>query len=89
MVRPTQHKICLKSLGNRITVLIQPNRGPGVARNFGAQRARGDYLAFLDSDDLWFPWTLQLYEEVVRTEILPSFIAGKPLGFGMRASWTK
>ena len=71
----------LKSLENRITVLMQPNRGPGAARNLGARHANGEYLAFLDSDDLWFPWTLQVYAEVVRSENCPSFIAGKPHRF--------
>lgn len=71
----------LKSLEDRITVLTQPNRGPGAARNLGARHARGDYLAFLDSDDLWFPWTLQVYAEVIRSENCPSFIAGKPHRF--------
>jgi Glycosyl transferase family 2 len=71
----------LKSSENRITVLTQPNRGPGAARNLGARHAKGEYLAFLDSDDLWFPWTLQVYAELARSENCPSFIAGKPQRF--------
>jgi glycosyltransferase involved in cell wall biosynthesis len=42
-----------------VRVLSQKNRGPAGARNAGIAAARGDVLAFLDSDDLWPPGRLE------------------------------
>lgn len=45
-------------LGDQVRLVEQENAGPSAARNRAADHARGDWLVFLDSDDLWFPWTL-------------------------------
>lgn len=65
----------------RIKVLRQKNHGPGAARNGGAKRALGEYLVFLDSDDLFFKESLDIYYQVISRAKMPSFLVGKPLIF--------
>lgn len=65
----------------RLTLLRQQNRGPGAARNLGATIAQGEYLAFLDSDDLWFPWTLSTYSQIIQSSGRPALIAGAMVHF--------
>lgn len=43
----------------RFQIITQPNAGPGVARNTGLAAATGEYLIFLDADDLFQPAFLE------------------------------
>ena len=67
------------------TLLTQNNLGPGAARNHGVANSTGRYIAFLDSDDLWFPWTLESYARAIAENDSPSFMAGKPFEFSIKA----
>jgi glycosyltransferase involved in cell wall biosynthesis len=51
--------ICQQFQDSRLKIISQKNRGLAGARNTGIRHAQGDYLAFLDADDLWLPEKLE------------------------------
>lgn len=60
-----------------VIVIHQANAGPGAARNRGAAAASGDYLVFLDSDDLWFPWSLEVLVRLVEMHARPVLLSAR------------
>ena len=50
----------LAAYGDRIRVHRQPNTGVGAARNSGVRLATGEWVAFLDADDVWTPRKIEV-----------------------------
>ena len=55
--------------GEKVQRLWQPNAGPSAARNLGLGAAHGEFVAFLDADDLWHPE--KLARQMARFEARP------------------
>ena len=64
-LRVAQQAVVDLGLQDQVRIIEQTNAGPSMARNRAAAMARGDWLVFLDSDDLWFPWTAAVMIEAL------------------------
>ncbi|HWQ34200.1 MAG TPA: glycosyltransferase family A protein [Blastocatellia bacterium] len=72
----------LRPFRDRIIYLEQENRGPAAARNLGIRRARGKYVALLDSDDVWMPEFLAEQLKILRGDSALDLVYADALLFG-------
>jgi glycosyltransferase involved in cell wall biosynthesis len=56
----------IRAFGDRVRLLKQKHAGPSEARNLAIRSSQGDWIAFLDSDDVWEPTKLARQAELVR-----------------------
>jgi len=82
---PTSH--FLPPLSSRFTLLSLPaNAGPAAARNVGIAAAIGDWIAFLDADDIWLPHRLEVGFRCVRDYPATVMVCGKSISIGGKES---
>ena len=61
-------------------IRMSQNQGPAAARNRGIAEARGEWVAFLDADDLWYPDRLEYGLAALRTHPDAGMICGGVTG---------
>jgi glycosyltransferase involved in cell wall biosynthesis len=71
----------LADYGSRIRTIYQENRGIGPARNTGIAHCAGNFLAFLDSDDMWTPRKLEVQLDAFGADPTLDAVYGKASHF--------
>lgn len=66
----------VRSYGDRVRYIYHANAGVSAARNRGAEVASGDWLAFLDADDVYYPDRLRLHAEWIARDPGLDFLTG-------------
>lgn len=61
-------ELYIKKHPQKVNYFYQVNKGLSSARNSGIRKARGEYIAFLDSDDRWLPNKLEIQMKIIDEE---------------------
>ena len=65
----------LQAFKDRIRYVHQENQGVAASRNTGVQKAKGEFIALLDGDDLWEPGKLAIQTESLERSPRAGFAA--------------
>lgn len=62
----------LSKTDNRIQFYkLEKNSGPAVARNMGIDKAKGEFMTFIDADDVWFPNFIKKSIDIIKQSNIP------------------
>ena len=68
-VERLESSVAARSIGSVLKILHQDHQGASAARNYGIKEATGDYLLFLDADDVLMPDAIEsLYQGLLQNE---------------------
>jgi len=69
-------EVIVRGYGRDVRYIRQENSGPAMARNRGVELASGDWVAFLDADDWYYPDRLRLHAELIAARPGLDFLIG-------------
>jgi glycosyltransferase involved in cell wall biosynthesis len=84
--RPKETERVVKEFGVPIILVRSPVPGPSTSRNRGVEISRGDYVAFLDDDDLWHPDKLAVQMDFLEKHPDVAMVSCRIVPFGREIS---
>lgn len=72
----TTEEVVASMKDTKIKLYSQSNKGPSAARNFGAKKAKGEYLSFLDADDTWLENKIETEIKLILKKNISCIISG-------------